>query len=160
MIQFSVKTCVNEDAVTILGRNREPETLLFQYQGTGDPQTVNGKSFMPLSFDLVYRKDNWRESIPNRGFYQLLDPKKTMTGPSVNGAPNDQTQIGKGKNARIRSRIMVREGNSPDGVMVPCPEAQMLDKNGLAIPRPTLQNVVTLTPLIPVKMAFSELPLK
>jgi hypothetical protein len=147
--------CVNSDSVTIKGEPCDPETLLFQYGGTGDDQRINGKNFCEISFDLIWRADNWREAIPNRDFFQLIDPKRVMT----QALPGDQI-IGSGKNKLIRRRIYVAEGDNGQGVRVPCTEAQMIDKNGKFIERPDASNIIILTPLIPVKVPFSNLPLK
>lgn len=147
---------VNEDSVRLKGKPCDPETLLFVYGGTGDDQTIGGTSFCEISFDLIYRADGWREAIPNRGFYQLIDAKRTMT----QAQPGDQVVSNTKRQSLIRRRIYVREGNDSNGLLVPCTEPQMLDLQGKYIERPTLKNIVILTPLLNPKLPFNALPIK
>lgn len=140
---------INNDTVRIRKLTCKPGTLAMTGLSIPDyvPATKSQPAYLPLEFEIQYRKSGWHTVVPSRGFMERV--KLTHWDAAQVGITVDVD----GPNAYAVRPIRDYRGE-------PITNAMLLDKDGAALRFPKPSDVVTLKFTIPDELPFSALPFK
>ncbi len=143
---LDLEDVMNQDAVAILGKQRDPKTLLLRKVEFSDENESEGTRYRTLSLELAYRKSTWVTQFPSTGFEELVLRDAT---------PNDPQSIrinvdGIDKVAERKTIVLDGDGQRPS-------EPQILDKDGKWVKHPTPDDIVILTAEINDVVPFAPL---
>lgn len=140
---------VNADAVQIMGRQREPRTLLLGKVEFSAEQEQDETKFYVCSVEIAYRKSKWVHKFPSKGFSQIVQRRATPAEilsdlgsqlPTINGVAY----------VRERQTITLADGQRPQ-------EPQMLDAEGRWIPNPTPEQIHIIEEEVLDEVSFNNL---
>lgn len=141
---------INNDTVRIRKLNCKPGTLAIT--GLSIPDYVTSDKakikYLPLEFEVTYRKSGWHTVVPSRGFSERI-AHTPYTWVNVMGNP-----LVPGTSVYFSQRRILSDRGEP------ITEPMLLDRDGKAIRNPKPEDVVTVKFTIPDEKPFSTLPFK
>ncbi len=173
---FTFPDSVNQDAVTIRGRQFDPGTLYFGAVRIGIEQNIPGSTnsvstlikgtpYTTIEFELNYRRQGWTMLIPNWGYFQLVPQSNSKT--KEISAKRAQSLARSGNSRALYKPIMptmtgVTKQRIVIGPIGDYPERPVfLDIYGQAITNPTFDNIIVIgANLVPQLQFNGNIPLR
>lgn len=142
---FTFNNCTNADAVRIRGRTAPKGTLKIKGIRFGDVTSENDVPFIPISFQLHFRRSGWDREVLNQGLYELV----TRFNRKANKDVTSYERIKDGMGREITEPVpLTRDGRAHRDFAT----------NELIRPRP--DELVFLKLELPDQQPFSVLPLR